>query len=120
MTLNRKSNTLSGGEFQRIKLTTALGSPLVGSLYVLDEPTIGLHPHDTFKLIKILKYLRDIGNSVLVVEHDADMINSSDYLIDIGPKAGLNGGEIMFQGRPKTLKAESCLTGQFIKKHLYN
>ena len=116
LTLNRKSNTLSGGEFQRIKLTTALGSPLVGSLYVLDEPTIGLHPHDTFKLIKILKYLRDIGNSVLVVEHDADMINSSDYLIDIGPKAGLNGGEIMFQGRPKTLKAESCLTGQFIKK----
>ena len=67
-------------------------------------------------MIKILKYLRDIGNSVLVVEHDADMINSSDYLIDIGPKAGLNGGEIMFQGRPKTLKAESCLTGQFIKK----
>ena len=116
LTLNRKSNTLSGGEFQRIKLTTALGSPLVGSLYVLDEPTIGLHPHDTFKLIKILKYLRDIGNSVLVVEHDADMINSSDYLIDIGPKAGLNGGKIMFQGRPKTLKAESCLTGQFIKK----
>ena len=116
LTLNRKSNTLSGGEFQRIKLTTALGSPLVGSLYVLDEPTIGLHPHDTFKLIKILKYLRDIGNSVLVVEHDADMINSSDYLIDIGPKAGLNGGEIMFQGRPKTLKADSCLTGQFIKK----
>ena len=116
LTLNRKSNTLSGGEFQRIKLTTALGSPLVGSLYVLDEPTIGLHPHDTFKLIKILKYLRDIGNSVLVVEHDADMINSSDYLIDIGPKAGLNGGEIMFQGRPKTLRAESCLTGQFIKK----
>ena len=116
LTLNRKSNTLSGGEFQRIKLTTALGSPLVGSLYVLDEPTIGLHPHDTFKLIKILKYLRDLGNSVLVVEHDADMINSSDYLIDIGPKAGLNGGEIMFQGRPKTLKAESCLTGQFIKK----
>ena len=116
LTLNRKSNTLSGGEFQRIKLTTALGSPLVGSLYVLDEPTIGLHPHDTFKLIKILKYLRDIGNSVLVVEHDADMINSSDYLIDIGPKAGLNGGEIMFQGSPKTLNAESCLTGQFIKK----
>ena len=116
LTLNRKSNTLSGGEFQRIKLTTAFGSPLVGSLYVLDEPTIGLHPHDTFKLIKILKYLRDIGNSVLVVEHDADMINSSDYLIDIGPKAGLNGGEIMFQGRPKTLRAESCLTGQFIKK----
>ena len=103
LTLNRKSNTLSGGEFQRIKLTTALGSPLVGSLYVLDEPTIGLHPRDTFKLIKILKYLRDIGNSVLVVEHDADMINSSDYLIDIGPKAGLNGGN-MFQGRPKTLK----------------
>ena len=116
LTLNRKSNTLSGGEFQRIKLTTALGSPLVGSLYVLDEPTIGLHPHDTFKLIRILKYLRDIGNSVLVVEHDADMINSSDYLIDIGPKAGSNGGKIMFEGTPNALKAESCLTGQFIKK----
>ena len=116
LNLNRKSNTLSGGEFQRIKLTTALGSPLVGSLYVLDEPTIGLHPHDTFKLIKILKYLRDIGNSVLVVEHDADMIKSSDYLIDIGPKAGINGGKIMFQGIPKELKADSCLTGRFIKK----
>ena len=116
LTLNRKTNTLSGGEFQRIKLTTALGSPLVGSLYVLDEPTIGLHPHDTFKLIRILKYLRDIGNSVLVVEHDADMIKSSDYLIDIGPKAGINGGEIMFQGNPKELKAESCLTGRFIAK----
>mgnify|MGYP001200442534 FL=1 len=116
LTLNRRSNTLSGGEFQRIKLTTALGSPLVGSLYVLDEPTIGLHPDDTFKLIRILKYLRDIGNSVLVVEHDADMIKSSDYLIDIGPKAGINGGKIMFQGNPKALKAESCLTGRFIKK----
>ncbi len=116
LTLNRRSNTLSGGEFQRIKLTTALGSPLVGSLYVLDEPTIGLHPNDTFKLIRILKYLRDIGNSVLVVEHDADMIKSSDYLIDIGPKAGINGGKIMFQGNPRELKAESCLTGRFIKK----
>ena len=99
LTLNRTSNTLSGGESQRINLVTALGSSLVGSLYILDEPSIGLHPRDTERLIAVLKRLRDIGNTVVVVEHDEEIMRAADLLIDIGPKAGVNGGEIVFQGR---------------------
>ena len=99
LTLNRTSNTLSGGESQRINLVTALGSSLVGSLYILDEPSIGLHPRDTERLISVLKRLRDIGNTVVVVEHDEEIMRAADLLIDIGPKAGVNGGEIVFEGR---------------------
>ena len=98
LTLNRTSNTLSGGESQRINLVTALGSSLVGSLYILDEPSIGLHSRDTARLISVLKRLRDIGNTVVVVEHDEEIMRAADLLIDIGPKAGVNGGEIVFQG----------------------
>lgn len=99
LTLNRTCNTLSGGESQRINLVTALGSSLVGSMYILDEPSIGLHPRDTDRLIKVLLRLRDIGNTVIVVEHDEEIIRSADLLIDMGPKAGIYGGEIMFNGR---------------------
>ena len=99
LTLNRTSNTLSGGESQRVNLVTALGSSLVGSLYILDEPSIGLHPRDTERLIAVLKRLRDIGNTVVVVEHDEEIMRAADLLIDIGPKAGVNGGEIVFEGR---------------------
>ncbi len=99
LTLDRASNTLSGGESQRINLVTALGSSLVGSLYILDEPSIGLHPRDTDRLISVLKRLRDIGNTVVVVEHDEEIMRAADMLIDIGPKAGVNGGEIVFQGK---------------------
>ena len=99
LTMNRTSNTLSGGESQRINLVTALGSSLVGSLYILDEPSIGLHPRDTERLIDVLKRLRDIGNTVVVVEHDEEIMRAADLLIDIGPKAGVNGGEIVFKGR---------------------
>lgn len=99
LTLDRRSNSLSGGESQRINLVAALGSSLVGSLYILDEPSIGLHPRDTDRLISVLKRLRDIGNTVVVVEHDENIMKAADLLIDIGPKAGVNGGEIMFEGR---------------------
>ena len=99
LTLNRTSNTLSGGESQRINLVTALGSSLVGSLYILDEPSIGLHPRDTARLISVLKQLRDIGNTVVVVEHDEEIMRAADLLIDIGPKAGVFGGEIVYQGK---------------------
>lgn len=100
LTLNRPSNSLSGGESQRINLTTALGSSLVGSLYILDEPSIGLHSKDTYRLIHVLKELQSLGNTVVVVEHDEDIIKSADYLIDLGPDAGSNGGEIVFNGMP--------------------
>ena len=99
LTLNRPSNTLSGGESQRINLTTSLGSSLVGSLYILDEPTIGLHSRDTFRLINVLRELRDLGNTVIVVEHDEDIMRAADYIIDIGPDAGRLGGEVVFQGQ---------------------
>ena len=98
LTLSRAMNTLSGGESQRVNLVTALGSSLVGSMYILDEPSIGLHPRDTDRLIAVLKRLRDIGNTVVVVEHDPEIIRSADLLIDLGPKAGVNGGEVVFQG----------------------
>ena len=103
LTLNRQSNTLSGGESQRINLATSLGSSLVGSLYILDEPSIGLHSRDTDRLIRVLKQLRDLGNTVVVVEHDEEIIRAADYIIDIGPKAGRLGGEIVYQGDMKDL-----------------
>lgn len=103
LTLNRSSNSLSGGESQRINLVKALGNSLVGSLYILDEPSIGLHPRDTERLISVLKRLRDLGNTVVVVEHDEEIIKAADMLIDIGPKAGCDGGEVVFQGSPLSL-----------------
>ena len=99
LTLNRQSNSLSGGESQRINLTTSLGSSLVGSLYILDEPSIGLHSRDTDRLVQVLKDLRDVGNTVIVVEHDEEIMRTADYLIDIGPDAGRLGGEIVFEGK---------------------
>ena len=119
LTLNRTSNTLSGGESQRINLVTALGSSLVGSLYILDEPSIGLHPRDTERLISVLKRLRDIGNTVVVVEHDEEIMRAADLLIDIGPKAGIHGGEIVFSGKigddaPDEVKDRS-LTLQYLE-----
>ena len=117
LTLNRTSNTLSGGESQRINLVTALGSSLVGSMYILDEPSIGLHPRDTERLISVLKRLRDIGNTVVVVEHDEEIMRAADLLIDIGPKAGVNGGEIVFQGKIGEESADSesrSLTLQYL------
>lgn len=106
LTLNRASNTLSGGESQRINLVSSIGSSLVGSLYILDEPSIGLHPRDTERLIEVLKSLRDLGNSVLVVEHDEEIIRSADHLVDIGPGAGVHGGEVVFEGAitPENIK----------------
>ena len=101
LTLSRTMNTLSGGESQRVNLVTALGSSLVGSMYILDEPSIGLHPRDTERLIAVLKRLRDIGNTVVVVEHDPEIIRAADCLIDLGPRAGLNGGEVVYMGRPE-------------------
>ena len=101
LTLDRKSNTLSGGESQRINLATSIGSSLVGAMYILDEPSIGLHSKDTERLIKILKELRDIGNTVIVVEHDEEIMEQADQIIDIGPEAGIHGGEIIFQGKLK-------------------
>ena len=103
LTLNRASNSLSGGESQRINLTTSLGSSLVGSLYILDEPSIGLHTRDTERLIKVLKELQSLGNTVVVVEHDSDMINAADHLIDVGPNAGRLGGEIVFNDELKVI-----------------
>lgn len=101
LTLNRMSNTLSGGESQRIQLAKSLGSSLVGSLYVLDEPSIGLHPRDTERLIHVLKELRDLGNTIVVVEHDEDIIAAADHIIEIGPKAGRLGGEVVYEGKPR-------------------
>ena len=115
LTLNRLSNTLSGGESQRINLATSLGSSLVGSTYILDEPSIGLHSRDTEQLIKVLKRLRDIGNTVIVVEHDEEIIRSADYIIDIGPMAGVFGGEVVFEGEIKDLvHCEKSLTTQYL------
>ena len=105
LTLDRLSNTLSGGESQRINLATSLGSSLVGSLYILDEPSIGLHSRDTLKLVKVLKKLRDLGNTVIVVEHDEDIIRQADRIVDIGPEAGRLGGRVVWQGRPSEAQA---------------
>lgn len=119
LTLDRYSNTLSGGETQRINLATSLGSALVGTLYVLDEPSIGLHPRDNTKLINILKNLRDIGNSVLVVEHDAEMMKEADLIFDMGPKAGIEGGEIVAIGNySEIVKNKNSLTGKYLSGEL--
>jgi len=114
LSLNRGSKTLSGGEAQRIRLATQIGSQLVGVLYILDEPSIGLHQRDNERLIKSLESLRDIGNSVIVVEHDKDMIERADHVIDIGPRAGKHGGEIISQGKPADLKKYNTLTADYI------
>ncbi|MFA6592471.1 MAG: excinuclease ABC subunit UvrA [Bacteroidales bacterium] len=119
LTLDRTCNTLSGGESQRINLVTALGSSLVGSMYILDEPSIGLHPRDTDRLISVLKRLRDIGNTVVVVEHDAEIMRAADQLIDMGPLAGVNGGEVVFQGKigdkPDAKTLDRSLTLQYLQ-----
>jgi len=115
LTLDRKSSTLSGGESQRINLATSIGSSLVGAMYILDEPSIGLHSRDTERLIKILKELRNIGNTVIVVEHDEEIMQEADQIIDIGPKAGINGGEIIYQGLLKDIFNEkTSLTTQYL------
>ncbi|MFZ1806651.1 MAG: excinuclease ABC subunit UvrA [Cyclobacteriaceae bacterium] len=106
LTLNRLTSTLSGGEFQRIKLATALGSALVGSMYIMDEPSIGLHPRDTARMIEVLKSLRDLGNTVIVVEHEEEIMRAADQIIDIGPDAGAHGGELVYQGTLKELNGK--------------
>jgi excinuclease ABC subunit A len=114
LTLNRNSNTLSGGESQRINLATSLGSSLVGAMYILDEPSIGLHPRDTQRLIKVLKRLNQLGNTVIVVEHDEGIIESADHLVDLGPMAGSLGGEVVFQGSLSELKKSDTLTANYM------
>ena len=118
ITLNRSANTLSGGESQRINLAGSLGSALVGALYVLDEPSIGLHPKDTQKLIGVLKQLNALGNTVIVVEHDEDIMRSANYIIDIGPKAGSLGGEVVYQGDIKNMLKCNTLTANYLNKKL--
>tara|TARA_B100000959_G_scaffold181045_1_gene189430 strand:- start:270 stop:3044 length:2775 start_codon:yes stop_codon:yes gene_type:complete len=119
LTLSRTSSTLSGGESQRINLATSLGSNLVGSMYILDEPSIGLHPNDTHKLINVLKQLRDLKNTVIIVEHDEKIMESADQIIDLGPKAGLYGGEIVFQGKLSNIdKSENSLTAKYLRKEI--
>lgn len=118
LTLNRKSNTLSGGESQRINLATSLGSSLVGSIYILDEPSIGLHPKDTERLIVVLKALRDLGNTVIVVEHDEDIMKMADDIIDIGPEAGTFGGEVVAQGTYEDILKSDSLTAKYLNGDL--
>ena len=115
LALNRQSASLSGGESQRIRLATQIGSQLVNVLYILDEPSIGLHQRDNERLIRSLKELRDLGNTVIVVEHDKDMMLAADYIIDIGPKAGRKGGEVVFQGTPKEMLKANTLTAQYLQ-----
>ncbi|HVV55678.1 MAG TPA: hypothetical protein VHC47_10155, partial [Mucilaginibacter sp.] len=117
LTLNRLSNTLSGGESQRINLATSLGSSLVGSVYVLDEPSIGLHPRDTQRLITVLKSLRDVGNTVLVVEHEEEIMQAADHIIDIGPEAGTHGGNLVFSGTyDEIVQDDESLTGRYLAR----
>lgn len=118
LTLNRKSNSLSGGESQRINIATSLGSSLVGSMYILDEPSIGLHPRDTARLIKVLKNLRDLGNTVIVVEHDEEIMQAADMIIDIGPEAGTHGGEVVAAGTLKEILSSSSLTARYLNGSL--
>ena len=119
LSLNRLSSTLSGGESQRINLATSLGSSLVGSMYILDEPSIGLHPRDTHRLIKVLKQLKSLGNTVIIVEHDEEIIKSADYIIDIGPLAGVHGGEVVFAGNIDELyKDKKSLTAKYMNNEL--
>ncbi len=114
LTLGRQVSTLAGGEEQRIRLATQIGSKLSGVLYVLDEPSIGLHSRDQEKLIKTLKKLKELGNTVIVIEHDPQTISVADWIIDIGPGAGEEGGEITFQGTPSELKKSKTLTGEYM------
>jgi len=114
LSLNRLSSTLSGGEAQRIRLATQVGSSLSGVIYILDEPSIGLHQRDNLKLIKALKNLRDIGNSVIVVEHDKETILAADHIIDIGPGAGRHGGEIVAEGTPELIKNNGSITADYL------
>ncbi len=118
LTMNRRAGTLAGGEAQRIRLATQIGSGLVGVLYILDEPSIGLHQRDNSKLIKTLKNLRDMGNSVIVVEHDEETIRTADQVVDVGPGAGEHGGKIVFQGTPKQLMKSKTLTGKYLSGRL--
>ena len=118
LSLNRQSASLSGGESQRIRLATQIGSQLVNVLYILDEPSIGLHQRDNERLIRSLKELRDLGNTVIVVEHDEDMMRSADYIVDIGPRAGRKGGEVVFQGTPDKLLSSNTLTAQYLNNSL--
>lgn len=118
LTLDRVSNSLSGGESQRINLATSLGSSLVGSLYILDEPSIGLHSRDTDRLISVLKKLRDLGNTVVVVEHDEEIMRAADYVIDVGPDAGRLGGRIVFSGTPEKLENADCYTAKYLTGRL--
>jgi len=118
LTLNRTSNTLSGGESQRINLATSLGSSLVGSMYILDEPSIGLHPRDTERLIGVLKNLRNLGNTVIVVEHDEDIMKAADYIIDIGPEAGTYGGKVVAEGSYDEILQSSSLTAKYLNEEL--
>src|SRR5215475_778977 len=119
VTLSRATPTLSGGESQRIRLASQIGSGLTGVLYVLDEPTIGLHPRDNRRLLQALEHLRDLGNTLILVEHDREVIDSADHLLDFGPGAGDRGGEITAEGPPKqVLKAKSSLTGQYLSGRL--
>jgi excinuclease UvrABC ATPase subunit len=119
LTLDRLASTLSGGEAQRIQLATSLGSRLVGALYVLDEPSIGLHTRDTARLIHILEELRDLGNTILVVEHDADMLRAADHLLDLGPGAGEFGGKLLAEGVLAEIEANpNSLTGRYLSGQL--
>ena len=119
LTLDRLASTLSGGEAQRIQLATSLGSRLVGALYVLDEPSIGLHPRDTAKLIRILEELRDLGNTILVVEHDPDVLRAADYLLDLGPGAGEFGGKLLAAGTVAEVDANpDSITGRYLNGQL--
>ncbi|MCL4121255.1 UNVERIFIED_CONTAM: hypothetical protein GTU68_045191 [Idotea baltica] len=118
LTINRTSNTLSGGESQRINLATSLGSSLVGSMYILDEPSIGLHPKDTERLIGVLKDLRDLGNTVVVVEHDEDIMKEADYIIDIGPEAGTFGGNVVAEGNFEEILKSNSLTAKYLNDDL--
>ena len=121
LTLDRLSSTLSGGEAQRIQLATCLGSRLVGACYVLDEPSIGLHSRDTGRLIRILEELRDLGNTIVVVEHDADVMRSADHIIDMGPGAGELGGQIVFEGSYRKIMANgsATLTSKYLRGDLH-
>lgn len=115
LSLSRSADTLSGGEAQRIRLASQIGAGLVGVMYVLDEPSIGLHQRDNERLLKTLRHLRDLGNTVLVVEHDEDAIREADYIVDIGPGAGVHGGEIIAEGQLEDILAsEDSLTGKYL------
>ena len=118
LALDRSAETLSGGEAQRIRLASQIGSGLTGVMYVLDEPSIGLHQRDNDRLLATLKHLRDLGNSVIVVEHDEDAINAADYVVDMGPGAGEHGGQVVAQGTPEDIRrAAHSLTGQYLAGH---